>query len=293
MLKTMLRRFLTPVCLLALSAFATAQERIRDVVYQKRAGFALTMDVFKPAKPNGIGVIFVVSGGWVSSHDMISPEVARPFTDRGITVFEVVHGAQPKFLVPEIVTDVQRAVRFVRSNAKTYGVDENRLGIFGASAGGHLSLMVGGLGVPGNVDAKDPVDRVSSGVQAVGAYYPPTDMLNYGKEGQKAFELPMLSVFFPAFGITKATPKEQLDTLAEKLSPIKLVTANYPPTYLIQGDKDPLVPPQQAQIFIAALTEKGVKNTLVIVPNAAHDAILLVSPEASKLADWFVQTLGK
>jgi len=125
----------------------------------------------------------VVSGGWVSSHEQINPGIAKFFTDRGQTVFEVVHGTQPKFTIPEIVQDIQRSVRFIRTHAAEYGVDPNRLGISGASSGGHLSLMTAALGKDGSPDAKDPVDRASSRIQAVACFFPPTDFLNYGQEG--------------------------------------------------------------------------------------------------------------
>lgn len=288
----MIRRLLATSFCLAIAVLSSAQDRVRDLIYEKKAGVALTMDVFKPATPNGIGVIFVVSGGWVSNHDMINAAVAKPLTDRGITVFEVVHGAQPKYLVPEIVKDIQRSVRFVRANAATYGVNPNKIGIFGASAGGHLSLMIGGTGDAGNPNAQDPVDRVSSAVEAVGAYFPPTDFNNFGKPGQLAFDIPLLQVFYPAFGVNKETPREKVTALTDVLSPIKYVNASYPPTYIIQGDKDALVPEQQAHLFIDALTKAGVKTNLDIMPGAGHDAGLLISPEAGKLADWFVRTLG-
>src|ERR1041385_1532673 len=95
------------------SARCQDQTRIEDVVYGHKLGVALTMDVFKPEKPNGIGVIYMISGGWFSSHDAINPGLAKIFTDRGDTVFEVVHGSQPKFVLPEIIQDIHRAVRFI------------------------------------------------------------------------------------------------------------------------------------------------------------------------------------
>ena len=103
---------------------------------------------------------------------------------RGYTVFAVVHGSQPKYTIPEILEDINRAVRFIRHHAKDYRVDPDRLGIAGASAGGHLSLMQGTSGDLGNKGAKDPIDRESSRVQAVACYFPPTDFLNYGKPGE-------------------------------------------------------------------------------------------------------------
>ena len=154
------------LALLFTLSLASAQEttRIRDVIYQKRDGFALTLDVFTPAKPNGAAMIKIVSGGWNSNHNGIGD---GGWTKSGYTTFVVVHGSQPRFHIDEIVTDVQRAVRFVRANATTYGIDPNKIGVTGSSAGGHLSLMLAVKGDAGNTKAPDPIDRTSSEVQAV------------------------------------------------------------------------------------------------------------------------------
>ena len=93
---------------------------------------------------------------------------------RGYTVFAVVHGSQPKYTIPEILLDMHRAVRFIRSHAEEYDVDPERIGITGGSAGGHLLLMQATAGDLGNSNAKDPVDRASSRVQAVACFFPPT-----------------------------------------------------------------------------------------------------------------------
>src|SRR5438045_1620554 len=166
-------------------------ERTRDVVYGRKHGMALTMDVFTPKeKAKGAGVVWVVSGGWVSAHAIAEP--GFPFSPipelikRGYTVFAVVHGSQPKFTIPEILEDMHRAVRFIRFHAADYNIDPNRIGITGGSAGGHLSLMQGTAGNDGDSQAKDEVDRVSSRVQAVGCFFPPTDFLNYGRPGENA-----------------------------------------------------------------------------------------------------------
>ena len=161
-------------------------KRTEDVIYGRKFGTALTMDVFQPAKPNGAAVIFCVSGGWFSAHDLINTGFAAELLKRGYTVFAVVHGSQPKFTIPEVLQDMHRAVRYIRSHATDYGIDPDRIGISGASAGGHLSLMQGTAGTPGDPEAKDPVDRESSRVQAVGCFFPPTDFLNYGQPGENA-----------------------------------------------------------------------------------------------------------
>src|SRR5947209_14874694 len=84
-----------------------AYTRTEDVIYGRKFGTALTMDVFKPKQDaNGLGVILVVSGGWFSAHEAIATGFVAPMISRGYTVFAVVHGSQPKFTIPEIVQDM-------------------------------------------------------------------------------------------------------------------------------------------------------------------------------------------
>ncbi len=286
-------RKLSSIFLLLVVCLASAKDtRIKDVIYQTRGGFALTMDVFEPATPNGGAVIWLVSGGYSSNRDQINPMLADIFTKRGLTVFEVVHGSAPKFQVPEITQDLQRAVRFIRHNASLYGVNPNRIGISGASSGGQLSLMTAMLGKPGPAEAKDVVDRESSEINAVAVFFPPTDMLNWGKEGVSTFEVPMLQIFWPAFGVTKQSDPIAVKELARTLSPIYGVTAKFPPTLLIHGDKDPLVPLQQSQRFDAKLTENGVVHKLIVVPGVGHGWKDMM-PQFAQIAEWLDEKLKK
>jgi len=155
--------------------------RIEDVVYGHRDGLAMTMDVFTPtANPNGAGVIIFVSAEYKSGRDLLlrfHPTTSMPFLDRGYVVFQVMHCSQPKYTVLEIVEDAHRAVRFIKYNAKKYGIDPAKIGVAGASSGGHLSLMMGCAGAPLNPKAADPVDRESSRAAAVACYFPPTDFV--------------------------------------------------------------------------------------------------------------------
>ena len=116
------------LALLCVSPPLFAQEkpsfvRTEDVIYARKFGTALTLDVFQPQKANGAAVVFMVSGGWFSSHESINAGFMKPLLDCGYTVFAVVHGSQPKFTVTEIVPDIHRAIRFIRHNAARYGVD--------------------------------------------------------------------------------------------------------------------------------------------------------------------------
>ncbi len=253
-------------------------KHIEDVIYGRKFGTALTLDVFEPANANGHGVVFLVSGGWFSSHDnppnyhapYVNPEWIRLFLVRGYTVFTVVHGSQPKFIIPEIVQDLLRAVRFIRHNGKIYGVDPGHLGITGSSSGGHLALMVATQGGDGNAEASDPVDRESSAVQAAGVFFPPTDFLNWGGPGIDAVGMNTMAPLKAAFGPRSDTAADRL-VYGREISPAYFVTANLPPVVIIHGDLDPTVPIQQSELFIKKAQEAGATlPKLVIRHGKAH-----------------------
>ena len=247
-----------------------AGTREADIIYRRKQGVALTMDVFRPSKPNGAAVLWMVSGGWVSSHEAINPGYAKPFTDAGYTFIQVVHGAAPRYKVDEIVEDMHRAVRFVRFNAKRFSIDPNRIGISGGSAGGHLSIMMGGFGTQGDPKSTDPVDRESSKVQAVACFYPPTDLMNYGKEGAKAIDIPMLKSYWPAFGVNDSTSAADRDKIAAKISPIMGNLKDVPPTLIVHGTSDILVPIQQSERYVSALKAAGRTAQLEVRPGKGH-----------------------
>lgn len=260
-------------------------KRTEDVIYWRKFGTALTMDVFQPPKPNGVGIIFIVSGGWISAHERITPGDYKPFLDRGYVVFAVVHGCQPKFTIPEINEDMQRAVRFIRHNAGSYGIDPNRLGVSGGSAGGHLSLTLGTHGAQGSPDAKDPVDRESSAVQCVACFFPPTDFLNYGAPNQDAVGTGILKKYKAAFGPLADTP-EGRQKLGREISPIYFVSSNMPPTLIIHGKSDGLVPIQQSKSFVERSREAGATAELIAMKGKGHGWPNWQA-DMTLCADWF------
>lgn len=260
-----------------------------DVVYGRKFGVALTLDVVMPEKPNGFGIVYMVSGGWVSGYSPNTPDYYVPFLERGYTVFSVRHGCQPKFIIPEITQDIHRAIRFIRHNAKQWNINPDKLGISGGSAGGHLSLTMGVHGTAGDPQAKDPVDRQSSAIQAIACLYPPTDFLNYGKPGEDAVGIGILKNYKGAFGPESDTP-EGRQRLGREVSPIYFVTNKLPPTFIIHGDQDTLVPMQQAETFVAKAREAGAIAKLVVKPGAGHgwpDR----QPDYQQFAAWFDEHL--
>jgi len=269
---------------------APSIERIRDVIYTKHDGVALTMDVFKPAQPNGAGIIKIASGGWKSNHQQIGD---GGWPKAGYTTFVIVHGSQPRFQVEEIVTDLHRAVRFIRANAAKYGVDPQKLGVTGSSAGGHLSLMLATRGGPGDVKAADPIDRESSAVQAAACFYPPTDYLNWFAEGDNAVGIGRLAAYAGAFG-PKAATEEGRAKLGRELSPIYWVNAGQPPVFTVHGNADPQVSDTQSRRFFKRCQEVGAKCEVVIREGAGHGGWQEMGEDNARMVEWFdLHLLGK
>jgi acetyl esterase/lipase len=254
-----------------------------DLIYGRKDGMALTLDVIRPAKLNGAGILWMFSGGWRSSwiDPKVSQALSKPFLDKGFTMFIVRHGSSPKYNIPEIAEDVRRSVRFVRMKAKSFGVDPERLGAFGLSAGGHLSLLLGTTATDGDSDAKDEVLRHSNRVAAVVAFFPPTDLRDWVSNPTPTTKR------FPALHFD---PKK-----APAYSPLLHVTDKTPPILMIHGDKDTLVPISHSKNMLAALEKAKVDCKLVVVEGAGHGFNQKQNQEivAPAMVDWFVKHLTK
>lgn len=260
-------------------------ERTSGVVYGQRQGQDLTLDVFRPAKPNGFGVILMASGGWKSQAGSFNPWILSPVLRRGYTVFAVYHIPQPKVTIMDITEDVNRAVRYIRHNSRQYGVNPDRLGVTGGSSGGHLSLMLATRGGPGPAGASDPVDRESSAVQAVAIFYPPTDLLNLGKSTENPGDGGPPTSFVKGFG-PNATNLAVWKVIGRELSPIYFVNSNLPPTLIYHGDADTLVTLDQSERFQAEARKQGLNVELVVHPGGKHGWRSMVW-DIRQFANWF------
>lgn len=284
-----MRHFIFAVtCSLSLCTCVTAEEVTitPDVVYGHKFGLATTFDVFTPTvKPNGAAVLFMVSGGWYSS--WAPPEqtqhMFRMLTDKGFTVFAIRHGSSPKFSIAEAVADVQRSVRFIRMNADRFHVDPDRIGVYGMSAGGHLSLMLGTASDEGDAEAKDPVDKISDRVQAVVAYVAPTDLQVMASDAPD--RLPAYEQF-PALVINREA--------AAKDSPLLHVTSDDAPTLLLAGAKDDLVPVFHSRNIHAAFEKASVATEIIEFPKAGHGFAGRDAEDANQaMVSWFEKYLAK
>jgi acetyl esterase/lipase len=305
------KKVLYKICVLACFIFISLRQPVAaqslpadatEIIYGRKDGMALTMVVLKPqVKSNQRAIISVVSGGWVSTYNWLPWTIkdAKPFLDRGYTVFCVMHGSQPRYTIPDAVADLHRAVRFIRYHAVDYGIDGAKIGITGASAGGHLSLMMGIEDGKGDATATDPVERVSGKVQVVACFFPPTDFLNYGFAGgnilkakpvlaKRGFLAPFLFTQWDSLNkdfVLIEDSTRQLE-ISKQISPIYQVSADDAPTFICHGDADKTVPLQQSKILIEKLTAAGVPCVLQVKPGADHGWDDM-NTEREAFADWF------
>lgn len=276
---------LTVTLLLAAPLSAGSDARVHaDVVYGHKMGMALTFDAIVPTEQNGAAVLFMVSGGWFSRwsdpHRIVEGEGGRSgavgdLLDHGYAVFMVRHGSAPLFKVPDAVSDVRRAVRYIRLNAGDFGIDPDRMGVFGGSAGGHLSLMLGNASDEGSTGSNDPIERTGNRVAAVVAYFPPVDLQGIVGPNDR----------FPALDFDPAK--------AADISPLLFVSDDDPPTLLIHGDQDQLVPISNSERIKAAFDEANVTSKLIVIEGAAHGFRGEDGQRASSaLVAWFNEHLG-
>ena len=289
------------------SAHATAQSRVdRNVVYGMYSGLALLMDVHRPERPNGYGIICIAGSGWNAplGYDAralkdapIIGDWVQTLNAAGYTVFALNHRASARFEYPAAVNDVQRAVRFVRANATSFGIVPNQIGAMGASSGGHLAAMLGVLDGVGDPADPDPVNRVDSTVQAVVAIYGAFDL--------KAIKTPEGGAAVALFVGARPLADGSASTTVEykqfsSASPITYVSSDDPPFLMFHGDADETVPIEQSRLMEAALRKMSVPVKFVPVPGGRHGRNFQFQLGDAKLPDyinesarWFERHLRK
>ena len=213
-----------------------------DVIYGRVDALALTYDLIRPTAPaNGATVICMVSGGWISRwfdpRMALEPEIRdhtliHQLLRDGYHVVMLRHGSSPRYKVPDAADHVQQAIRHLRTSADARGLDPERIGSFGFSAGGHLSLhlaTMGGSQAPRalqreRLGGKTPVSRDRAPIAAAVAWFPPVDLTRIVGPSNR----------YPALDFEPG--------LAEGLSPIHRVDANDAPILLLHGSEDNVVP---------------------------------------------------
>ena len=234
----------------------------RNVVYGKGGGEDVTMNVARPKDVAGPlpCVLVIHGGGWAQGKKEAHDTITWEFAKRGYVSATVGYRLVPKALFPAQIEDVKCAVRYLRANAEKWGVDPQRIGATGFSAGGHLSMMLGVMGKDDGLEGEGGWAEQASQVNAVVAFFGPTDMVNV--------EFPEASrgILARWIGGSREEKKEEY----RKASPITYVSKGDAPTLIIQGTKDPLVPHDQAYRMADALTSAGVPGRVDLILGAGH-----------------------
>lgn len=263
----------------------------KDVVYHQAHGVALVADIFAPTKKkNGHAIVVVASGGWSSDRgkirDLNRSGLFEELCERGFHVFAIRPGSISRFSAYDMKAHVEAGIRWVKSQADDFGVDGSMLGLFGASAGGHLASLTA-------VTNPRQDGEHDASVSAVGVFFPPTDFLDYGgitmdprKDGRFHQILKDLAFRDGTENLTDQEVQEK----SISISPARLVTEKSPPFMLIHGDADPAVPLQQSQVLIKALHQSGVTAKLIVKEGGAHPWPT-IREEVVVMADWFLSEL--
>lgn len=231
-----------------------------------------TIEIFLPAgeNPTRTGVVIAPGGGYQHlSMQKEGEDVARWLNDHGVAGFVLRYRLGPKYHHPIELGDAQRALRIVRSRASEFGLASDHIGMWGFSAGGHLTASAGTHFDAGNSAATDPIDGQSSRPDFLVLAYPVITLEDpYAHAGSRKYLL-------------GESPNPEL---VSALSLEKDVTAQTPPTFLFTTTDDKTVPVMNSVLFYSALIKAGVPAEMHIFQHGDHGAGL--APANPDLRVW-------
>lgn len=229
------------------------------------------LDLYLPDRPADRPwplIVWIHSGGWYTGGKG-GGGAARALVKRGYAVAAITYRFSQDAIFPAQIEDCQRAVRWLRAHAAVYNLDPARVGAWGGSAGGHLAALLGTAPDRFPAPPDDPNRALSASVAAVCAHNPPTDLIRWDAQ---ALPEPQVVANAPDSMVARLLggPPERAPEAARRASPITYVSSRSAPMFLVHGDADRAVPPQQSLTFHAALRAAGVEATLHVIPGAAH-----------------------
>jgi acetyl esterase/lipase len=244
-----------------------------NLTYGRGGEVDLNLDLARPAEGEGPfpAIVFVHGGGWGGGHRNAHRAHAEEAARRGYVAVTISYRlmkydqakketttAEPIF--PTQVHDAKAAVRWLRANAEKYKVDPQRIGAAGASAGGHLSLMLGLTDADDELEGESGHADQSSRVQAVVNIFGPTEM-------KSCYEKSSVAWIFRLF--LGGTPEEAPERY-KAASPVTYITADDPPVLTLHGDQDALVPIEQARLLDEKMKAAGAPHTLLVLEDQGH-----------------------
>lgn len=239
----------------------------RDIAYVPGGHERQKLDLYhaEDAKPTDRRplIVWIHGGAWKGGSKDGCPAVR--FVRRGYIVASVNYRLSQHAVFPAQIQDCKAAIRFLRAHAGKYGIDPERIGAWGASAGGHLVALLGTTGDVEDFDT-EPNRHVSSRVQAVCDFFGPTDLTQMSafpsQMDHDAADAPEARLI--------GGPVQENKEACRRANPITYVSREDPPFLICHGDKDPLVPHNQSELLDKALREKGVSVTLHTVKGGGH-----------------------
>ena len=231
----------------------------KDVSYGPHEKNKLDVYVPKSDKPLPL-VVWIHGGGWQGGNKGDGGP-AKLLLSHGFAVAATNYRLTDAGPFPAQAEDVRAAIRHLRANAKKYNIDPDHIGVWGASAGGHLVAL---LGTQSDVEGLDGDAKADGNVrvQAVVDWFGPSDITRFNSG-------PAASANGPIAKLLGGPPSEKTD-VAKLASPLLHVTKDDAPTLIFHGDKDPLVPLEQSQLLADALKKAGVECELVVIEGAGH-----------------------
>ena len=235
----------------------------RDLAYVPNGHERQKLDLYLPseqkdgAKPLPL-LVWIHGGGWEAGSKDNPP--ALRFVPDGYALASINYRLSQHAVFPAQIEDCKAAIRWLRANAKQYNIDSDHIGVWGASAGGHLVALLGTTADVKEFDVGGNLEQ-SSCVQCVCDFFGPTDFTHIGNDLDKPES--------PVSKLLGGPVKEHKD-LAAKASPVTYVSKNAAPCLIMHGDKDPLVPIHQSEELEADLKKAGVEVTFTVIAGAGH-----------------------
>ncbi|WP_254790720.1 alpha/beta hydrolase [Blastococcus tunisiensis] len=249
-----------------------------DLVYATERGVELHLDLYLPATRPAPLCLWLHGGGWVrGSRTARAAERLVPMARNGMAVAAVQYRFSGEAPFPAQLDDVRAAVRWLRRNAADLALDAERIGAWGASAGGHLAALLALC-----PDERDR-DLGDSSVQAAVCWYPITDLT------RRETDVPEGPLPSFATGPPMVPPPEARLLGVESLrqaaaaaaaSPITHVHPGAPPFLLMHGDRDGWVPSEQSRALHRALQVDGVPTSLLLLAGANHEDPAFETPSS-------------
>lgn len=239
----------------------------RDLAYVENGHERHKLDLYLPEKTSAPLplIIWVHGGGWQNGSKDGCPPLRSGYVERGYAVASINYRLSGHAVFPAQIEDCKAAIRWLRAHAQEYGLDPQRFGVWGSSAGGHLVALIGTSGEAKQFDVGPNLDQ-SSRVQAVCDYYGPTDFTVFvttpGYDRHAADSSPEAKLIGGAV-------LENKDKAA-RVNPITYVSKDDPAFLIVHGDKDPTVPLNQSQLLFEALKKAGVSAHFHTIHGAGH-----------------------